>query len=80
MLLEVFTHLKRADFFWAVFCSPFYAVHSVAAMFSRQDQNQAENLNIWPYYLIFSTVASVLLMSCVLASFKNSALKASNTK
>ena len=80
VLLEVFTKLKHADFFWAVFCSPFYAVHSVPAWFAGQEQNAAENLNVWPYYLIFAGASSVLLMGYVFAAFKSKALKASNTK
>ena len=60
----------------ALMTSPFQAVHSVVP----QVTNSADYVKIWPWYLGFCMLASVLAMGYVFARFESRSLKASNTK
>ena len=75
-LLIAFTQMKQSEFFFALVTSPFQAIHSVVP----KDANLADNPMIWPYYLGFCVLASMLSMGYVFSAFERLSLKASNTK
>ncbi len=75
-LLMAFTQMKQSEFLYALMTSPFQAVHSVVP----KEANSADNSMVWPLYLGFCLLSSVLAMAYVFARFESASLKASNTK
>jgi ABC-type transport system involved in multi-copper enzyme maturation permease subunit len=78
-LLLTFTHLPRSAFNWITLTSPFSATFSVSKG-SGDFGNVAEFGRVWPYYVAFCVLASLLLMAIVFVNFERRSLRASNTK
>ncbi|HLX60634.1 MAG TPA: ABC transporter permease subunit [Planctomycetota bacterium] len=73
-LLRVFTGRDLSEFTLFMATSPFQAVHSVVSGGAR------ESGMVWPFYLGFCALFSLLAMAFVFTWFERRALRMSNTK